>query len=197
MPEPRLTGAILAGGAGRRMGGQDKGLVLLDGRPLVAWVLEALAPQVDDVLIVANRNTEQYRALGVRVVPDLRPGLQGPLAGLEAALAAATTPWVLTCPVDTPFLPEEFAARMVRGSASVATLEARWQPVFACLPRSALGAVSALLDAGERRLRAGLEAAQAQPVALDDLAARLADIDDPQTLAACAGRALFSPIREP
>lgn len=184
MAEARLTGAILAGGAGRRMGGQDKGLVLLEGRPLVAWVIAALAPQVDELLIVANRNQDAYRAFGLRVVGDLRPGHAGPLAGLEAALTACTTPWLLTSPVDTPLLPPDLAQRLAppAGGARVATLNGAWQPVFACLPVSTRRTVSALLDAGERRLRAGLEAAGAQGVAFDDEAQRLADIDDAAAL---------------
>ena len=87
----KITGVILAGGLGRRMGGIDKGLQELRGRPMVHWVVERLAPQVDELLINANQNRERYAAFGHRVVPDQIPDFAGPLAGLHAALSAATS----------------------------------------------------------------------------------------------------------
>lgn len=107
-----VTGVILAGGEGRRMGGLDKGLQLLDGRPLVTWVLERLRPQVTTVVISANRNLERYRELGCPVLEDLIPGYAGPLAGLQAAMASAATPFVLAAPCDSPRLPDELASRL-------------------------------------------------------------------------------------
>ncbi|MFZ1901568.1 MAG: NTP transferase domain-containing protein, partial [Azonexus sp.] len=92
----KITGVILAGGLGRRMGGTDKGLQELHGRPLVAWVSERLAPQVDELLINANQNVERYAAFGDRVVPDQIPDYAGPLAGVHAALSAAAYPLVAT-----------------------------------------------------------------------------------------------------
>ena len=80
MNRPPITGVVLAGGLGRRMGGVDKGLQELQGRPMAAWVIERLAPQVDELLINANQNGERYAAFGHRVVPDRVAGFAGPLA---------------------------------------------------------------------------------------------------------------------
>lgn len=92
MSRPGITGVVLAGGLGRRMGGVDKGLQILHGRPMAAWVAERLAPQVDELLINANQNAERYAALGHRIIADQVPGFAGPLAGLHAALSAASYP---------------------------------------------------------------------------------------------------------
>ena len=100
MSQPSISGLVLAGGQGRRMGGVDKGLELLNGRPLVAWVLERLAPQVDEILISANQNLEHYRSFGHPVLPDEVGGFAGPLAGLERALASARHDLVVTSPCD-------------------------------------------------------------------------------------------------
>ncbi len=108
-----VTGVILAGGTGRRMGGVDKGLVALDGKPMVEHVLARLAPQVDAVLINANQNLDRYARLGVPVVPDAIPGFAGPLAGFSAGLAAAMTEFVVTVPCDSPFLPHDLVARLM------------------------------------------------------------------------------------
>ena len=96
----KITGVILAGGLGRRMGGIDKGLQELRGRPMIDWVIERFAPQVDELLINANQNVERYAAYGHRVVPDQIPDNAGPLAGLHAALSAATYPLVATVPLQ-------------------------------------------------------------------------------------------------
>lgn len=192
MPETRadvrkLTGVILAGGASRRMGGQDKGLLLFRGRPLIAWVIEALAPQVDEVLIVANRHLDHYRAWGHRVVSDLRPDFPGPLAGFEAALLAASHDWILTCPTDAPGLPSDYACLMRRAapaSPAVALVEDHWQPVFSLLPKTALASLQAGLDAGERGAQRWLATQAPILVSLDHHAARLRDADSLEELAA-------------
>jgi molybdopterin-guanine dinucleotide biosynthesis protein A len=101
---PPVTGLILAGGRGLRMGGADKGLLACEGRPLVARVAERLAPQVGRLLIVANRHVDDYRHWGA-VVSDVIPGFEGPLAGLHAGLTAMVTEWALVVPVDAPSLP--------------------------------------------------------------------------------------------
>lgn len=181
-----LTGAILAGGAGRRMGGQDKGLMLLQGRSLLAWVRDALAPQVDELLIVANRNLECYRQVGVPVVRDLRPDFPGPLAGIESALTHASTDWVVTCAVDTPHLTGDYAARMLAASAgrpAVVVVAGRLQPVFALLPRSALTSLQDFLDRGERKALRWIESLDPVAVPFDDCAANFRDTDTPADLA--------------
>lgn len=153
-----MAGVILAGGRGARMGGADKGWVRWHGRPLVEQVRERFAPQVDCLLISANRNLERYRALGVVVVSDdaRRHGAYvGPLAGMLAALRAAPAPWVAFAPCDAPALPRDLVRRLWQASAgrapAVARCAGRVQPVFCLLPRAAAETIEALLDAGERR----------------------------------------------
>ena len=108
-----ITGIILAGGQGRRMGSVDKGLQALRGKPMVQWVLERYTPQVDEVLINANQNIEQYQTLGYTVVADDIGGYAGPLAGLHRGLTAAKHALVATVPCDSPFLPLDLIARCV------------------------------------------------------------------------------------
>src|SRR5262249_31838140 len=107
-----ITGVILAGGLGRRMGGVDKGLKVLRGKPMVAWVIERFAPQVGEVLINANQNFAGYGAFGYRVIPDEIGGFAGPLAGLHRGLSAAKHDLVATTPCDSPFLPRDLIARL-------------------------------------------------------------------------------------
>lgn len=188
LPSPQpLTAVILAGGASRRMGGQDKGLVLFKGRPLVEWVVRALAPQVTSLIIVANRNLEHYRKFGFPVFPDQRPDYPGPLAGFEAGLAHAETPWITTCPTDVPGIPADYVARLTHGTPekpAVATLAGRIQPVFSLLPQTALPALSSALDQGQRKVLTWLETLSPDCVAFDDCAALLCDADSPEDLRA-------------
>ena len=110
-----VTGLVLAGGMGRRMGGVDKGLVLLDERPMVSHVIERLTRQVGAIVINANQNVERYASLGYPVVSDTIGGFAGPLAGLHAGLSAACTPYVATSPCDSPFLPLDLVSRLAKG----------------------------------------------------------------------------------
>ena len=114
MPGPeRVAAVVLAGGQGRRMGGVDKGLIEYRGRPLVEWSLAALAPQVDELVVSANRNLDVYAAYGYRVLPDTLPDYPGPLAGVLAALDGVNADWLLVAPCDTPHLPADLAARLL------------------------------------------------------------------------------------
>ena len=140
---PAITGVILAGGLATRMGGADKGLQLFRGKPLAVCVAERLAPQVDRLLINANRNEAEYAAFGYPLLADRLPGFVGPLAGLHAALSVADTPLVLTAPCDSPNLPPDLAARLLaalqaaRGGLAFAAAGGRQHPVF-CLCRTTL-----------------------------------------------------------
>src|SRR2546423_15039216 len=107
-----ISGVILAGGLGRRMGGVDKGLQPLHGRAMVKHVLARLAPQVDEIVINANQNLERYAAFGHRVVSDCISGFAGPLAGLHAGLGAISHPLAVTVPCDSPFLPSDLVTRL-------------------------------------------------------------------------------------
>src|SRR6185295_370867 len=107
-----ITGVILAGGQGRRMGGVDKGLKILRGKPMVTWAIERFAPQVDEILINANQNLPTYGGFGYRVIPDEIGGFAGPLAGLHRGLSEAKHDLVATTPCDSPFLPRDLIARL-------------------------------------------------------------------------------------
>ncbi|NYH24127.1 molybdenum cofactor guanylyltransferase MobA [Paraburkholderia bryophila] len=164
-----LTGLVLAGGRGMRMGGVDKGLQTLHGEPLAAHVLKRLAPQCGALLISANRHPDTYAALGApfgaTIVADTLPGFPGPLAGLLAGLRTARTAYVLSAPCDTPGLPADLAARLAHAmdanQADVATAttadahgEVSLHPVFALLRTTLADDLAAFLDAGERKVRA-------------------------------------------
>lgn len=153
-----ITGVVLAGGQARRMGGEDKGLVELGGRWMIAHVIDALRPQVETVIINANRNLERYRELGWSVIADELSGFSGPLAGMASAMAAARTPDIVTVPCDSPLLPGDLVARLTaargreRAEIAVAHDATRMQPVFALLDTSLLGDLRAFLEAGERKI---------------------------------------------
>ncbi|QFU01448.1 Molybdenum cofactor guanylyltransferase [Halomonas sp. THAF5a] len=156
IPREALTGMILAGGQGRRMGGRDKGLEPFAGRPLVAHVRERLVGRVAEVLINANRNVERYRPLADRVVSDAEGGYQGPLMGIYSGLRAATTPWLVVAPCDTPALPEDLVTRLVAGigdhDIAVAFDGERLHPVVALIRTTLADDLAAALAEGERKI---------------------------------------------
>lgn len=158
MNDTGITGVVLAGGRGRRMGGRDKGLVEFQGRPLIAWVLDALAPQVDALIINANRNTERYADFGYPVVADGLDGFQGPLAGFASGMAYARTPLILTVPCDGPMLPDDLAVRLRKAldeaGAEIAVVSdgQRMQPVYALLSTGLLSSLQAFLGEGARKI---------------------------------------------
>ena len=158
-PAEHVTGVVLAGGRGRRMGGEDKGLVGIAGRPMVLQVIERLRPQVGALLISANRNRTRYEEMtGCRVVADRHPDYAGPLAGMASAMEAAGTRFILTSPCDAPLVPGDLGPRLYRALAdegselSVVHDGERVQPVFALLDRVLLGSMIAYLDSGERKI---------------------------------------------
>jgi molybdopterin-guanine dinucleotide biosynthesis protein A len=184
-----LTGLILAGGAGRRMGGQDKGWVLWQGKPLIEQVLERLRPQLDPdrpILISANRHHTAYQRLSavqaVEVIgddPAIRAtdpeGFAGPLAGMLAGLERAATGWLLVVPCDLPQLPADLAGRLLEaalpgGKPAYAVCGDRAHPTCCLLPVSAALSLQlrTALMSGERRLLSWLQAHQAQAVDFPD-----------------------------
>ena len=110
---PNISAIVLAGGQAKRMNGADKGLQLLHGKPLIAWVLERIAPQVDEIFISANRNQDSYATFGYPVLPDKTPDFNGPLAGLQQGMVAARYPLVLCVPCDTPYLPADLVGELL------------------------------------------------------------------------------------
>lgn len=157
-PYKDMTGLVLAGGRGTRMGGKDKGLVEFNGKPMIQHVLAALRPQVAEVFISANRNVEFYRGTGCRVVSDLLAGFAGPLAGISAGMHAATRKYLLVLPCDGPFVPAWLAQRLWtavagKNDAIAAAHDGdRLHPTFALLPLSVLDDLDAYLAEGERKV---------------------------------------------
>ncbi len=153
-----FTGVILAGGQARRMGGQDKGLIELNGSPMIQYVLDAIVPQVNKVIINANRNSDIYSHYGYEVISDEFDGFFGPLAGMASSMRRVTTPFMLTAPCDSPFVPDDLAKRlyiqMVKKDAdiSVAHDGERIQPVFVLLKTSLLDSMLDFLNKGERKI---------------------------------------------
>jgi len=154
----KVTGVLLAGGQGRRMGGVDKGVQLLRGKPMAQHVIERFAPQVDELLINANQNIEQYQGLGYRVIPDAIGGFVGPLAGLHRGLSEAIHPLVVTAPCDSPFLPLDLVAKLhaaleqQNAELAVARTGDQPHPVFCLCRKSVLGSLTAFLESGGRKI---------------------------------------------
>lgn len=188
-----ITGVVLAGGQGRRMGGVDKGLVELDGRPMIAHVLSRFAPQVADVLINANQNLDRYAAFGVPVVPDDVGGFAGPLAGLHAGLTRAARDYVATAPCDSPFLPADLVARLYaalaaqRAQLAVAKTLDQPHPVFCLVRRDVLPHLAAFLNSGGRKIDAWYATLAVAEVQFDDEADAFRNINTAAELAAAAG----------
>lgn len=174
-PYPRhaITGVVLAGGRARRMGGEDKGLVRVNGEAMVVHALNGLAPQVGTLLINANRNQAQYAALGdCQVVADCDGDYAGPLAGMASAMRSASTRYILTVPCDSPLLAADlgerlFRALMAKGAQiSVAHDGTRMQPVFALLDCALHQSIVDYLAGGGRKIDAWYAL---HPIALADL----------------------------
>ncbi len=151
-------GVLLAGGRGSRMGGHDKGLVKLAGRPLAEHVLQILRPQGSRVVISANRNRQLYARFGCAVVSDRIKGFAGPLAGIQAVMIQVESPWYLVLPCDMPFLPDDLRERLaevLRNQAERVACAAdgtRVHPTIALLSRSVLAPLTHYLAAGGRKV---------------------------------------------
>ncbi|MEX9611863.1 molybdenum cofactor guanylyltransferase MobA [Providencia manganoxydans] len=151
-----ITGVILAGGLGRRMGGQDKGLITLLGKPLYQHIAERLEPQVEQLMINANRNQARYQQSGFPVISDLTEDFSGPLAGMQAALHAAKTEWLLFVPCDVPAFPLDLAVTFFENKgdslACYANDTERDHPTFALIHCSLAPKLDEYLARGERKL---------------------------------------------
>ena len=156
IPNPNITAVILAGGRARRMAGHDKGLIPLAGRPMIEHVIDALRPQVGELLISANRNLDDYRRYEFPVIADTLNDFQGPLAGVAAALEACPTEYLLTVPCDAPLIPADLAATLysalAKADAAVVHDGERTQAGFALLRRSLLPNLLGYLAGGGRGL---------------------------------------------
>jgi len=181
-----VTGVVLAGGQGRRMGTVDKGLQLLHGKPMAAAVLARLAPQVDEILINANQNIQAYENFGYRVVPDAIGGFAGPLAGLHAALGAAGHPLLLTVPCDSPFLPLDLLARLKNAirdnDLAVAKTGDQPHPVFALVRSKVRQNLEDFLSRGGRKIDAWYASLKVIEVPFDDEADAFRNINTREEL---------------
>lgn len=173
---------MLAGGEGRRVGGQDKGLLHYGGRPLVALALERLREQVGPCAISANRHLDAYARFGLPVWPDATDTREGPLAGWCAGLQQCSTPYLVSVPCDAPHFPQDLVARLadalIRADADVATATLddgtgvpRVQPVFSLMKRSLLPALQQHLRQADRRVWRWVQAQRHVLVPFDDGAA--------------------------
>jgi molybdopterin-guanine dinucleotide biosynthesis protein A len=159
-----ITGLILAGGRATRMGEVDKGLQQFRGAPMGLHVMMRLQPQVGDLMINANRNLGPWEAFGVPVWPDEIGGFAGPLAGLHTGLSHCSTPWLVTAPCDSPFLPEDLVERLAQGLESrqadlaVAVTGSgptrQPHPVFCLVSANLLAHLDGFLKSGGRKVDA-------------------------------------------
>jgi molybdenum cofactor guanylyltransferase len=188
-----ITGVVLAGGRGSRMGGVDKGLQNHRGLPLALHALLRLQPQVGAMLVNANRNLGAYEALGAPVWPDPIEGYAGPLVGFLAGLEHCETPWLVTVPCDTPDFPVDLVARLAQAAAeqqaqiayaSTVEPDGREQshPVFCLLQASLIDSLIAFLDGGGRKIDAWFGQHRAVAVPFPDATAFF-NANTPQELA--------------
>lgn len=183
MNPEQVTGLVLAGGRGRRMGGVDKGLRTFLGKPLVQHVIERLRPQVATLLVSANQNLESYARFGYPVVSDDIGGYAGPLAGLQAGLARTQTPLLATAPCDSPCLPADLVDRLhaillsKAAQLAVARTGDQPQPVFMLCRREVLPSLEHYLAGGGRKIDAWYASLAVVEVPFDDEAEAFANIN--------------------
>ena len=157
-----ITGLVLAGGRGSRMGGVDKGLQNHHGMPLALHALLRLAPQVDSVMINANRNLAAYEAMAASVWPDALPDFAGPLAGFLCGLEHCDTPYLVTVPCDSPLFPQDLVARLAAGiesagaelamACTLADGVTQVQPVFCLMKATLLESLVRYTHTGGRKI---------------------------------------------
>ena len=206
-----ITGLILAGGLGTRMGQRDKGMLPLHGQPLARHVLQRLAPQVGQLAISVHADAGDYARFGLPVWPDVLPGQLGPLAGLHSGMQHAGTPYLLTVPCDSPLLPPDLAARLATGlvdneaDLAIAVTEEidpatgstvrRPHPVFCLVKTSALPQLDSYLRGGERRMRTWHGPLKLAEVVFEDGAA-FGNMNTPDELAALQAQGLSVPMAQ-
>jgi len=178
-----ITGLVLAGGQGSRMGGVDKGLQPFRGKPMVAHAIERLEPQVQEIIINANRNAEAYAAFGHRVIADSITGFAGPLAGFERGLDYAKGELVATVPCDSPFLPPDLIARLhaalerAQADLAVAKTGDQAHPVFCLMRRSLHRSLRQFLGSGQRKIDRWYASHKVVEVPFDDEAEAFMNIN--------------------
>jgi molybdopterin molybdotransferase len=186
----KVTGLILAGGQGRRMGGVDKGLQRFRGKRLIDHVYERLAPQVAGIIVNANQTHDDYKTFGVRVVGDAIGNFAGPLAGLHAGLSVSRRPFLVSVPCDSPFLAGDLVARLFAAleasgaDLAVAKTGDQPHPVFCLARRSVLEHLTRFLKGGGRKIDAWYATLAVTEVAFDDEADAFSNINTGEELRA-------------
>ncbi|WP_010321936.1 molybdenum cofactor guanylyltransferase MobA [Marinobacterium stanieri] len=192
----QLTGVILAGGRGLRMGGQDKGLVSLQGKPLAVHVRDRLAPQVGSLLLNANRSIQAYSELGFEVVSDQVEGFEGPLAGILTGLSSTSTDWVLFSACDTPWIPADLAERLVeavsgsRDGIAVAHDGERMQWLSCLVHKDLQSGVAEALAGDIRSIKGWLSPLDVAQADFSDQTAAFANLNSHEELVQAAARQL-------
>ncbi|EPI2802430.1 TPA: molybdenum cofactor guanylyltransferase MobA [Citrobacter koseri] len=185
--ESAITGVVLAGGKARRMGGADKGLLELDGKPLWKHVADTLAPQLETVVINANRHQDIYQQSGLKVIPDSLADFPGPLAGMLSVLQQEKGDWFLFCPCDTPYIPRDLVARLKaqRNNAPVVWVHdgERDHPTIALVNRSVAPFLQEYLRSGERRVMVFMRQAGGHAVDFSDFKQAFVNVNTPEELA--------------
>ncbi|MDH5632314.1 MAG: molybdenum cofactor guanylyltransferase [Gammaproteobacteria bacterium] len=181
------SAVILAGGRGRRMGGQDKGTVIFRGKPLIEHVIERLQPQTDQIMISANRNVEFYRQYGYPVLVDNLGEYWGPLAGIATAMKFCNSELLLTAPCDTPFLPTDLLTRLSEalgetGDLAMAEDNLRIHPVIALLRCRLHDRLITDLGQGERKVMNWMQSQQWSTASFNDQSGLFANINSPDDL---------------
>lgn len=186
---PTITAVILAGGAGRRMGGVDKGLVMFRGKPLVEHVIARIAPQTGKLLLSANRSEQHYEKYGYPLIADTLPDFPGPLAGILAALEVIDTELLLAVPCDTPFLPNDLVQRLEKALAdnnadiAIPFDGERVHAAIMLMRRSLAGDLREYLLSGDRKVQLWLKRHKTVQADFSDQAAAFANLNTLDELA--------------
>ena len=197
-----ITGIVLAGGLARRMNHVDKGLIEIAGSPMISYVLEAMRPQVDNLMISANRNLDRYRAFGCPVVTDGSNDHHGPLAGIVSAMKVLSTTYLAVAPCDSPFLPADIVTRLSAGlvqanaEISVVTTGERLQPVFALMSRNLCNDLDEFLRDGGRKLADWYARRTITTVDFSDQVTAFNNINTPTECRAAARQIASTPSHE-
>ncbi len=171
---PKLSAIILSGGRATRMRGLDKGLVQLQNKPLVQHVIERIAPQVDEILINANREIQQYKRFDLPILQDNDPDYIGPLAGFSLGLAHCKYDYLLTTPCDSPLLPKDLANRLMNSlikktaEIAVAKSDGNAHPVISLMNKSVLSSLLAYIRSGGRKVSTWQKSLRYIEVEFDD-----------------------------
>jgi molybdopterin-guanine dinucleotide biosynthesis protein A len=169
-----ITGCILAGGQGVRVGRKDKGLITLNGRYLSQHCIERLSPQVGSIIISANRNIPVYESFGSIVIKDKTNRSSGPLSGFHSALEAATTTFVAFTPCDAPFFPQNLVEKLTepfsdkKTEITMAIVGTKHQPVFAMVKSSLENSLALFLESGGRKIRSWFDSRTCVTVEFDN-----------------------------